>query len=78
MFPAHTVNVAEQVGGGKIVHTTKGRFTLYGTARHDTTRQEPACIHMYWQLTDTRADRLLFELSNKECVFEFNLFLTVV
>jgi hypothetical protein len=54
------------------------RDDLHYTARHDTTRQKPACIHMYRQLTDTTAETLLSELSNKECVFELNLFLTVV
>jgi hypothetical protein len=37
-----------------------GRFTLYGTKRHDTKRQKPACIHIYRRLTD-RQNILFFQ-----------------
>jgi hypothetical protein len=39
----------------------EGRFTLYGTTRHDTTE---TIVHSH----EPTADSLLFELTNKEYV----------
>ena len=63
--------------GQAVGPTAALKVDSHHTARHDTTRQKSACIHIYRQLTEMIAESLVLELNNKQTVFELKLFLTL-